>query len=271
MTVPAGCVFLLTDYGYGDELAGVLRAAVVSAAPAAPVVDLTHGIAPFDVVGGARALARCVPHLGPGVVVGVVDPGVGTSRRAVAVEVDASPRYLVGPDNGLLMEGATTLGGPRRAVALRRSDLVTVRTFDGRDVFAPVAAALWAGADLADVGCAIDVDGLVGLPDPVLQVGRGELRAEVTWVDRFGNVQLAACPSDAEAAGLGADGAAVTVVIGGTREQAIRVASFAGAGSGLGLLVDANGRLALVLDRSSAAQLLDVRVGDLVDLLGNSG
>ena len=82
-----GSVFLLTDYGLADEFAGVVRASVLRHAPGVPIVDLTHGVAPFDVRAGALALVRAVPHLGPGVVLAVVDPGVGTSRRAVAVSV----------------------------------------------------------------------------------------------------------------------------------------------------------------------------------------
>lgn len=270
-TATAGSVFLLTDYGYCDELAGVLRAALALAAPGVPMVDLTHGIAPFDVVGGARALARSVAYLGPGVVVAVVDPGVGTTRRGVAVEVDGPPRYLVGPDNGLLIEAARALGGPKRVAVLRRPGSLAASTFDGRDVFAPAAAALWAGADVVDVGAPVDPETLVRLPDPVVQVRPGGLRAEVTWVDRFGNVQLAAGPADAAAAGLGGHGAAVVVLVGQTRHLATWVVSFAHAGAGLGVLTDANGRLAIVLDRGAAVRRLGVGTGDVVELVEHAG
>lgn len=269
-----GCIFLLTDYGYADEFAGLLRAAVARVAPEAPVVDLTHGVTPFDVAGGARALARCVPFLGPGVVVGVVDPGVGTERRPVAIDTDSSlgPRFLVGPDNGLLMAAADRLGGAQRAAVLPPA--TTSTTFDGRDVFAPAAARLWRGQDLASVGRLCDVADLVRLPLPAASPTHGALVTEVQWVDRFGNVQLAAGPEHLAAAGLDQLGqlelhrtpvGQATASV-GTPQLVRRVRAFAAAGDQVGLLVDASGQLALVADRRSAAALLDLDVGHPVTL-----
>lgn len=142
-----GSVFLLSDYGSSDEFAGVLRAVVVREAPGAPLVDLTHEIPPFDVRAGALALERSVPHLGPGVVLAVVDPGVGTGRRAVAVSVAemSGPRHFVAPDNGLPTFALEALGEPTSAIVLARGENPTGHgtTFDGRDLFAPAAARLW--------------------------------------------------------------------------------------------------------------------------------
>jgi hypothetical protein len=289
-------VFLFSDYGYEDEFAGVIRAVVQRQAPGVPVVDLTHGVAPFDVRAGAFTLARSVVSLGPGVVVAVVDPGVGGERRRIAVSVAGiaaesgtgfggsrtptvgAPRYLVGPDNGLLGWAIDALGGATGAVALPAASaptaLATGPTFDGRDVFAPVAARLWRGASLHDVGLPIDPRSLVRLTEPILRVspagttdigaGTGSLEAEVLWVDRFGNVQLAARARDAGRAGL-TD--AVVVTAGSYDGPGRRVTSFAALdGDEVGLLVDANGRLALVCDRRAAATVLGVRPGEMVTL-----
>lgn len=292
----AGCVFLLTDYGDADEFAGLLRAVVARAAPGAPVVDLTHNIAPFDVAAGARALERCAAHLGPGIVVGVVDPGVGSDRRPVALGVPdgPGPRALVGPDNGLLVPAAEALGGPTAAVVLPPP--VGATTFDGRDVFAPAAARLWRGDALPSVGTPVDPDSLVRLPAPHRVVGPGRVEAEVLWIDRFGNAQLAAGPADADAAGLG--GALEVRTASGREVPVRRVRAFAelAAGAGrvplaaaaagaagaagpgrvppvagapggrapVGLVVDANGRLALCCDRRPAAGVLGLAVGDVV-------
>lgn len=282
-----GCVHLLTDYGYADEFAGVLRAAVTRLAPAAPIVDLTHGIAPFDVVAGSRALARCVAHLGPGVVVGVVDPGVGTERRAVAIEVvtpspapsaggPTTPWVLVGPDNGLLVDAAEVLGGISRVAVLAAAD--QPGTFDGRDLFAPAAARLWSGAGLASLGALTDPDDLVRLPEPVVAATPGRVDCEVQWIDRFGNVQLAARPSDLDGAGLGTE---LLVDTGTGRHRVRRVRSFAEVGSEsdpadagrleLGLLVDANGFMALVRDRQPASVVLGVASGDVVTVAARRG
>jgi hypothetical protein len=264
-----GSVFLLTDYGLADEFAGVVRAAVLRHAPGVPIVDLTHGVTPFDVRAGALALVRAVPHLGSGVVLGVVDPGVGTARRAIAVSVrlttnSEGPHHFVGPDNGLLPWAVDSVGGIERAVALPPSPTVgTGATFDGRDVFAPAAARLWQGIALGELGDDVDPSTLLRLTPPRRSVSPGALQAEVQWVDRFGNVQLAAGPDDAAAADLGTD--LEVVAVGAHRAQ--RVAAFAALGPGvLGLVVDANGRLSLVCDRESAATVLRVRPGDVVTL-----
>jgi S-adenosylmethionine hydrolase len=265
----AGAVFLLTDYGTTDEFAGVLRAVVARDAPGAPLVDLTHDVPPFDVRSGSHTLARAVPHLGPGVVLAVVDPGVGTPRRPVAVEAGRSPgpRYLVGPDNGLLAAAVELLGGATAAVLLARRSEAS-RTFDGRDVFAPAAAALWRGVPLAELGSPLDPGSLQQLPAPVHQSGAGRLSAEVLWVDRFGNVQLASVAADAAAAGLDRGAALVVETDAGTW-RARRVDSFAEAGAegeDLGVLVDANDHVAVVCNRRSAATVLAVGSGDVVTI-----
>jgi S-adenosylmethionine hydrolase len=264
-----GSVFFLTDYGLADEFAGVVRAAVLRHAPGVPIIDLTHGITPFDVREGALALVRAVPYLGPGVVLAVVDPGVGTPRRAVAMSIRSGPgddthgpQYFVGPDNGLLPWAADVAGGVECVVALPRpSPRDTGVTFDGRDVFAPAAARLWRGTALTELGDELDPTSLERLSAPRLSVSPGALEVEVQWVDRFGNVQLAAGPDDATAAALGAELRVVATSV----HRATRVAAFAELGpETLGLIVDANGRLALVCHRRSAATVLRVQPGDVV-------
>ncbi len=276
-----GAVFLLTDYGEQDEFAGVTRAVVLREAPGAQVVDLSHGVPSFDVRAGALMLSRCVGSLGPGVVVAVVDPGVGSGRRAVAVAVRgrpgavAGPLTLVGPDNGLLGWALDELGGATAAVALAPGQ--PGGTFDGRDLFAPVAARLWSGATLNDVGLPVDPESLVVLAPPRVRVsgagpggdggpGGGSVEAEVLWVDRFGNVQLAARAGDGVRAGLGES---VEISLGTGEPEAVRrgrrVDSFAELADGeVGLLVDANGHLSLVCRRRPAATVLGVCAGDVV-------
>lgn len=279
-----GSVFFLTDYGLADEFAGVVRAAVLRVAPGAPIIDLTHGVTPFDVRAGALALVRAAPHLGPGVVLAVIDPQVGTSRRALALSVARStetegPQYFVGPDNGLLLWAVDALGGVECAVALASPSgapfgvpSASAATFDGRDLFAPVAARLWRGSSLKEVGEEIDPGSLVRLADPHVSTSPGALAAEVLWVDRFGNVQLAARLADADAAALGGELGSELEVIAGAVHRARRVRTFAALDSDtLGLVVDANGHLAVVCDRQSAATVLQVQPGDLVTVRALSG
>jgi len=272
-----GSVFVLTDYGLADEFAGVLRASLARHAPGVPIIDLTHGVAPFDVRAGALTLVRAVPHLGPGVVMAVVDPGVGTSRRAIAVSVSASvqtsasdvtdggPHHFVGPDNGLLLWAVDVLGGVERAVEISPPPPKdTGATFDGRDVFAPAVARLWRGVPLEELGDPLDPSALVRLTPPRSSVSPGVLEVEVQWVDRFGNVQLAAGPDHAAEAALGSD---LEVSGPTTTRRANVVRAFAAVAPGaMGLIVDANGQLSLVCDRQSAATVLRVQPGDVVTL-----
>jgi len=196
---------MLTDYGRDDVFVGVCEGVLASAAPHARVLHLTHAVPPGDVRAGAVLLAQSVGHLPPAVLLAVVDPGVGTARRGVAVLAGES--VFVGPDNGLLPWAADVLGGARAAYALTAAALwrqPVSATFHGRDVFAPVAGRLAGGLAAAEVGEEVDPAGLVRLPPPVVSVGAGRLMAEVLGVDRFGNVQLAATADDLQAAGLAA-------------------------------------------------------------------
>ena len=266
-------VSLLTDYGTRDEFVGLVKAVIRDIAPHVTVLDLTHEITPFDVRAGALALARCISYVPRGVVVAVVDPGVGTSRRAVAVEVAAGAGVLIGPDNGLLAPAVAMAGGAERAVELTDEAFHLAApgaTFAGRDVFAPVAAHVCNGVDLGELGPAIDpgllLPGTVPLPRPEA----GGVMAEVLWVDRYGNCQLNVGPDDLD--GIGSPGGHARLHVGvptDPRGVVTRVATrsdtFAGIpGGGLGLVLDSYGMLALAIDRGSAADDLRVAAGDQV-------
>ena len=152
-------VSFLSDYGTSDEFVGLVHSVIRSIAPEVRVIDITHEIAPYDVRAGALTLARSAQYLAPGVVVAVVDPGVGTTRRAIAVDVGDGASVLVGPDNGLLAPAVAMVGGASRAFELTNREYhlpAPGPTFDGRDVFAPVAAHLCAGVPLTELGTEID-------------------------------------------------------------------------------------------------------------------
>lgn len=191
------CLSLLTDYGLDDGFVGVCHGVAARIAPACPVIDLTHLVPAGDVRRGAAVLAQAVPYLPPAVHVAVVDPGVGTSRRAVAVA--AGPAILVGPDNGLLVWAADALGGASAVYELTNERLwlhPVSRTFHGRDIFMPVAAHLATGVELASAGPEVDPAGLTQLPAPVRRVTGQSAEGEVISIDRFGNLALSIMPSD---------------------------------------------------------------------------
>jgi len=264
-------ISFLSDYGTDDEFVGVVKSVIRELAPHATVIDLTHGIRPFDVRAGSLALARSISYVASGVVMAVVDPGVGTARRGIAVEVADGEGVLIGPDNGLLAPAVAMAGGAGRAIQLDNPDHrleAPGPTFDGRDVFAPAAAALCTGVDLLELGSEVDADLLFPGVVPLPQIDDSIVIAQALWIDRFGNVQLNVGPDDLPevlADNVQVRFSAPTDPTGGTTRAATRVASFAEVATGaVGLVVDSNGMLALVMNQRSAADELGIADGDQV-------
>jgi S-adenosylmethionine hydrolase len=253
-------ITFLSDYGYEDEFAGVCRAVISQIVPGAPVIDLTHGIARQDVRQGAIALANALPSCPPGVHLAVVDPGVGSDRRAVAVEAREG-RFLIGPDNGLLSRALDRLGGPRGAVELTRSPFrlePVSATFHGRDLFAPVAAHLSLGARLEEAGETIDPGSLAKLDLPAPRVGDREIVAHAIHADGYGNVTLNLDASMLQAGPL-TEGQPLEVRAPDGRFEARWVRTFADVPKGeLLLFEDSSGAIALAVSGGSASGLLDL-------------
>ena len=261
-------VSLLTDYGLHDEFVGVMKCIISDMAPQVRITDITHGVPAFDVRAGSLALARAVQYVPAGVIIAVVDPGVGSSRRAIAIEVAGGRGVLLGPDNGLLASAAAMAGGAERAFELTNVALhieAPGSTFAGRDIFAPVAAFLCNGGNIEEVGPEIDtasvMPGLVPIPTTEKHETYGEgLRCEITWVDTYGNCQLNVGPED-----LDAFGPVLRVVIGEDVRSARLVSHFAAVdGGAIGAVIDSYGMVALAVDRGSAAQSLGLGAGDAV-------
>jgi S-adenosylmethionine hydrolase len=258
-------ITFLSDYGLTDEFVGVVKSVIRSIAPEAVVIDLTHEIEPHDVRGAGLTLARSAQYLAPGIVLAVVDPGVGSDRRAVAIEVGDGQSVLVGPDNGLLAAAVAMVGGADRAVALTNSDYQLPApgpTFAGRDVFAPAAAHLCNGVDLGELGERLDPAVLLPGLLPVTREEDGAIVAEVLWVDRFGNAQLNVDPD--EVSGFGDR---LRLRFAETKRTAVRADSYAALRTGeVGLVVDSYGLLSIAVDRGSAADQLGLHAGDPVTL-----
>ena len=264
-------ISFLSDYGHNDEFVGVVHSVIASIAPHVRVVDVTHGIAPCDVRAGGLALARAAQYLLPGVVLAVVDPGVGTDRRPVAVEVGDGASVLVGPDNGLLAPAVALVGGTSRAVELANPDYrldaqaELGRTFDGRDVFAPAAAHLCCGVPLSALGPAVNPATLTPGMLPVSHRDGDDLVAEVLWIDRFGNCQLNLDPGDLEE--LAPAGAPLQIAAGNDLRTAERVGAYAEVSAGrVGLITDSSGLVSLAVPRRSAADDLGLHEGAEVRL-----
>jgi len=252
-------ITFLSDYGDEDEFAGVCRAVIRQIAPDAPLIDLTHGIGRQGVRHGALALANALPFCPPGVHLAVVDPGVGTSRRPVAVTTMDEGRFLVGPDNGLLSPAIERFGGAARAIDLSRSPFrlePVSATFHGRDLFAPVAAHLAIGARLDEAGEKFDPAELTALELPRAEVGPNRVLAHALYADRFGNVSLDLRAGDL-AAGPLREGGDVAVKAPDGEFEARWARTFADVPRGeLLLLEDSSGALSLAVNGGSAAGLL---------------
>lgn len=255
---------LTTDFGTKDGFVGTLKGVIWSICPAAQIADISHEIAPQNVLAGALALWRAVPFFPAGTVhVAVVDPGVGTSRRPIAARLGG--HTFVGPDNGLftpMLEDAEKKGWKLEIVHLTNEEYFlpdVSRTFHGRDIFAPVAAYLANGIPLADLGPAITDPVRLSIPKP--EKTADGWRAHVTVIDGFGN-----CTTDLPAASL-AERANVVFRLRG-REVRDLVASYGHKNPGeLVALVDSENYVEIAIVNGSAAKTLGAQVGDVVEVL----
>jgi hypothetical protein len=261
-------ISFLSDYGIADEFVGVVKSVIRSISPETTVIDISHEVPPYDTKAGSLTLARSAQYLCPGVVLAIVDPGVGSARRAVAIEVGDGESYLIGPDNGLLAPAVGMVGGATAAVELDNPDYqlpAPGATFAGRDIFAPAAAHLCAGVPLAQLGSPVDpaslLPGVLALP----REEDGELLGEIFWVDRYGNCQLNIDPEEI-------DGWDDRVQLRWEQPQpgvrtATRTHNFAEVGKGqVGLVVDSYGLLAVVVGQGNAADRLGLSQGDEIIL-----
>jgi len=261
--MPAALISLLTDFGARDPSAAILHGVIASIAPDARIIDISHEVRKFAVRDGALLLWCALPYLPVGVHVAVVDPGVGTARRPVALRARRGD-VLIGPDNGLLLAGAERLGGVDEVHLLeseahRLSKVST--SFHGRDIFAPAAAHLAAGTALDALGRALDPGELV--PSPIAEplVEPGALRSSIVYVDTFGNVKLAGLRGDLESA-IGPVGSGDLLELAftahGTRPAPVKAvrwrATFGEAEPGQALLYeDSYGRICLAENQGNAA------------------
>jgi S-adenosyl-L-methionine hydrolase (adenosine-forming) len=251
-------VSLLTDYGRDDDFVGVCHGVIAGIAPEARIIDVTHGIERYAVRQGAIVMANTLPYVPAGVHVAVVDPQVGTERRALALRCQDG-RIMVGPDNGLMSLAWERAGGVDLVVDVTRSPhrLEPVSaTFHGRDVFAPVAAHLAAGAELADAGEPVEASALETIELPAARVERGSLVAHVLEVDRFGNAALNVGHHELAGTGLKLGGE-VEIEAGGELFIGTYAQTFADVKAGeLLVYEDAYRTLAVAINRGDAGRTL---------------
>jgi S-adenosyl-L-methionine hydrolase (adenosine-forming) len=258
-------ICFLSDFGLADDFVGTCKGVMQGIAPGVAVVDLAHEVPGFEVESGAEILEHATRYMPEDTVyLAVVDPGVGTERRAIALRA-ASGALLVGPDNGLLVPAAEALGGISEAVLLtdERYHVHPVsNTFHGRDVFSPVAAHLAAGVKLSEVGEAAEPSSLARLSLPGVEESTAEgVEARIIAIDRYGNARLSVTQEDS-----GLEYGAVLGVDVGDGEMAVRyVETFGSARAGeLVLVPDSHWRLSVAVNKGNAAQALSLKTGGKV-------
>ena len=255
-------VTFLSDFGLQDDFVGTCHGVIKRIAPEAEIIDITHGIPRMQILQGALVLANTVPYMPVGVHLAVVDPGVGSQRRAVVLR-DEEGRHYVGPDNGLLVPAAERAG---IAVAheLANPDYAldsVSRTFHGRDLFAPAAAHLSRGIAIDELGPPLAPDALVRLDLPEPELGQSRIGACVLYVDSFGNIALNLTREHATAAGI-VPGTQVELELAGERVYAVAARTFADARPGdIILYEDSYRNMSVAISGGNAAEMLHARAG----------
>ena len=259
-------ITFLSDFGLQDDFVGTCHGVIKRIAPEVEIIDITHGIPPQHVLQGALVLRNTLPYMPEGIHLAVVDPGVGGQRRPLALRTGAG-RFLVGPDNGLLIPAAEGLGGIAAAHELANPEyaLDTVsRTFHGRDLFSPAAAHLAQGVALEALGPPVDPQALVRIDMPEPEIGQNRLRATVLYVDRFGNMQLNLSREHLEQADV-QPGVTVELELALERYYAIAARTFADARPGdIILYEDAYRNLSIAINGGNAAELFGAVAGQEV-------
>ena len=265
-------ITFLTDFGVTDDFVGTCHGVMKRIAPEVEIIDITHGVPPQQVLQGALVLRKTLPYMPEGVHLAVVDPGVGTDRKAIALR-SGDGRLYVGPDNGLLVPAAERMGGIAEAWELTEPEYrlsPLSRTFHGRDVFAPAAAFLAGGLAPSELGPVLEAAELVRIDVPVAQLSAGEIVAHVLIVDGFGNVQLNLTSSELEQVGI-TPGTRLELEIGLERYFAIAARTFADVARGdIVLYEDSYRNISIAINVGDAASVISARAGDRVRIRARS-
>lgn len=267
-------ISFLSDFGLVDEFVGVVHGVIARIAPEVKVIDVGHDLPRGEVLPAALAMLRAIQYLPQGVMLAVVDPGVGTERRAIVA--DTPWGYFVGPDNGLMTPAIAMVGGTERVVSIENERFripAAGATFHGRDVFAPAAAVLANGeSSLDDLGPEVDPASLVPIILPLVEPDDiGGLRCEVLWVDHFGNAQTNASPEDL--AGIGVSpGDDVVVTVGSSEFRLVWVTAYGDVESGEAMIhVDSYGQIAISVRDGRADEDLPIGERTAVSIRRPSG
>lgn len=261
-------ISFLSDFGHEDEFVGVVHGVIARIAPDVRVIDIGHKFDQGDVRAGALALTRAIQYLPQGVALAVIDPGVGTERKAIAARTEWG--VLIGPDNGLLAPAVAMVGGADKIVSIENPEVqlpAPGATFHGRDIFGPAAAVIASGqATLEQLGPEVDSDSVVPLMLPLVEHGEDAVVGEVLWVDHFGNAQLNISPQDLQLVGIG-PGTDIVLKIASADFGIEWVEAYGNVEVGEGLLhIDSYGQIAVAVRNGSAVDSYPLAAGTAVTI-----
>ncbi|MDJ0924935.1 MAG: SAM-dependent chlorinase/fluorinase [Acidimicrobiia bacterium] len=259
-------ISFLSDFGRDDEFVGVVHGVIARIAPDVRVIDVGHEFPQGDVRGGALALMRAIQYLPQGVVLAVIDPGVGTTRKAIAARTEWGT--LIGPDNGLIAPAVAMVGGADKIVSIENPEVMLPApgaTFHGRDLFGPAAAVIASGqATVDELGPAVDPDSVVPLMLPLVEHSESAVVGEVLWVDHFGNAQLNITPEDLQLVGIG-PGTDIVLKIASAEFSIEWVDAYGNVEEGEGLLhIDSYGQIAVAVRDGRAVESYPLAAGTAV-------
>ena len=257
-----------SDFGLSDGSVGIVKGVINRIDPEIKIIDVSHDIKPHNVGSGSLLLMRAIQYLPNGVLLGVVDPGVGTDRKAVALETEWG--YMVGPDNGLLNLAAATVGGVTRAFELTNKEWIIPSegsTFEARDKFGPFAAALASNTlPIEKVGPETDVELLQNLLIPLTEKKGNIIEGEAIWNDHYGNSQTNIDPADLNEVGI-SHNSLIKLTIGETSHQVKWSRNYAEIDEGkVGLVTDSWGMIAICMKNSSASTSAEISEGTKIHL-----
>lgn len=261
-------ISFLSDFGTDDEFVGVVHGVIARIAPEVRVIDVGHEFAQGDIRAGALALMRAIQYLPQGVALAVIDPTVGTERKAIAARTEWG--VLIGPDNGLLAPAVAMVGGADAVVSIENPELLLPApgaTFHGRDLFGPAAAVIASGqATFGELGPALDPDTVIPLMLPLVEHSENAVVGEVLWVDHFGNAQLNITPEDLQLVGI-APNSDIVLKIASAEFSIDWVTSYGDVEPGQGLLhIDSYGQIAVAVRDGSAVDSFPLAAGTAVTL-----
>jgi S-adenosylmethionine hydrolase len=255
-----------SDFGISDGSVGVVKGVINRIDPDLRINDISHDIPPQNIKYGSLLLMRAIQYIPPGVLLAVVDPGVGTERKPVAIQTEWG--IMVGPDNGLLNLACATVGGAKKAYLLENEDWIIPsegNTFHARDIFSPFAAGL-ASSQLSIEQCGEEVD-LMNLQQyliPLTEKNDNEVKGEVMWIDHYGNCQTNISPE--ELSDLGKNiGDVVSLNIKNQEIKTTWVGNYQGDGvSEVGIVTDSWGMISIFSRNKNAEKILDIQDGEKV-------